>query len=465
MFMLPRIISKRVSSFVQGLILRVRNDVHIQNLLRTSGILYIGGLVALILVLIQQFSLANLLGSSGYGRLAIIISSGLLAMLFLDFRTWEMGIKLLTTEITNQRHLEIIRIANWLISIELLTGLFGMLLLFIFAEPLATHLLNISGFDWLIRFYAISLPFRVVADGVFSTIPRVYNRFKWVTYRTIANNLLRLILMVGLTKLGYGLSGAVIGAVISDMANFIMVMLIARYILKREIPHFNLFDRTPPIQKSAGYRMMADFWIVSSLVGLNLQAIIPFMSLFTSPAQVGLFRIGLDIAQFIDKLAAPITLGITSQIMHIYQREKWVTFVHYIKQTFIFFLLVVIPLTLGILILGPWIFPKLLHDLNYVSLPPVASIVSVGYAFAVAIIPWARPTLIVIGRSRIQSIIMLLQTLTMFAMVWWLTPQYGALGTAVAMAVPMTLSSLCFLFFWGYISKWQLHPRPLETTS
>lgn len=449
---------------IQRLLSKIREDAHIHNLLQASGILYAGALIALALLLIQQFGLANLLGSSDYGRLAIIVSSGLLIMLFLDFRTWEMGIKLLTTEITNQSFIQVVRLLNWLVGIELITGLIGMVLLFACAELLASRVLNIPGLDSLIRLYALSLPFRVVADGVTSTVPRVYNEFKWVAYKTVSNNFFRLILMVALVKLGYGLSGAVIGALISDVINFLVVMVIARGILKREMPGIRLIDRTPPKQQSTGYRMMADYWVVSSLVGLNQQAVIPFIGILSSASQVGLFRVGLDIAQFIDKLVAPITLGVTPQIMRVYEHEEWGVFTRHVKRTSFLFFLAVAPMTLAIIVLGPTLFPKLLHDEIYGLLPPVASIISVGYAITVAITPWTRPALIAIGYSRLQSIAMLLQTAMMFVMLWWLTPLYGALGAAIAISASMAFFSVFYLFFWIYISK-QRQPNPLGTAA
>jgi O-antigen/teichoic acid export membrane protein len=464
MRMLARVTAKWLYSLRQGLLLRVRKDVHTRDLLRTSGILYVGGLIALILVLIQQFSIANLLGSSNYGRLAIIVSSGLLVMLFLDFRTWELGIKLITTEITGKTHVEVIRLLNWLASIELITGLIGMVLLFVLAEPLAVHLLNIPGFEGLIRLYALSLPFRVLADGVMSTVPRLYNQFNWVAYKTISNNLFRLVLMIVLVKLGYGLSGAVMGAAISDVINFIVVVVIAWRILKHEMPHLHLFDRTPPKQQISGNQMMGDFWVFSSLVGLNQQAIIPFMGLLTSTSQVGLFRIGLDIAQFIDRLVAPITLGVTPQIMRIYEQEDWGIFRRYIKRTATLFLVAVIPLTLGILVLGPFVFPRVLHDEIYRFLPIVASITSIGYGINVAVVPWARPALIAIGHSRIQSVILVLQTLGLFVLAWLLVPRYGATGAAIAILISMASVSLFYLFFWMYIGKRKLRTQSVKIT-
>src|SRR5262249_40479115 len=147
--------------------------------------------------------------------------------------------------------------------------------------------------------------------------------FKWVAYKTVSNNLFRLVFMVVLVLLGYGLNGAVVGAVISDVINFTVVIVIAWRILRREGPGVRFLDRPRRRQRSAGYRDIGDYWVVSTLVGLNQQAVIPFMGLLTSTAQVGIFRISLDTAQFIDKLCAPITLGVTPQVMRIYEQEKW----------------------------------------------------------------------------------------------------------------------------------------------
>jgi O-antigen/teichoic acid export membrane protein len=448
----------------QRVLLKITEDVHVQDLLRTSGILYAGGIIALVLLLIQQFSLAKILGASDYGRLAIIVSSGLLVLLFLDFRTWELGIKLLTTEITTQSHVEVVRIINWLVTIELGTGLMGTVLLFVFAEPIAARLLDIPGSEWLIRLYALSLPFRVLSDGVFSSIPRVYNEFKWIAYKTVSNNLVRLVLMVTLVLLGYGISGAVVGASISDFINFIVVVVIARRILKRELPGVRLIDLRRPRQQAAGYRMIGDYWVISTLAGLHQQAFIPLMGILTSTAQLGLFRISLDIAQFIERLAAPINLGVTPQIMRIYEQEEWGTFTRHIKRTASLFAIVVTPLTLAILILGPFVFPRILTDEGYRLLPTVAGVLAIGYAITVAITPWTRPALLAVGYSRIQSVIMLFQTFVMFILLWWLTPPYGALGAAIAMAAPMAFVSLFYLFFWMYISKRHVDSKPVPAS-
>lgn len=447
---------------IPQIILKIKKDTYIEDLLRTSGILYAGGVVALVLVVIQQFSLARILGPSDYGRLAIIISSGLLALLFLDFRTWELGIKLITSEIANEAPVEVVRIFNWLISIELVSGLFGAALIFVLAEPLAVHLLNIPGFEWMIRFYASSLPFRVVADGVATTVPRIYNDFKWVAYKTVLNNFLRLILPLALVLVGYGLSGAVVGIVISEIVNFIVVVVIAWRILKREMPGVRLWDRTRPRLRMPLYRMISDYWVVSTLTGLHYQAFIPFMGTLTSTAQVGLFRIGLDVAQLIEKLVAPFTLGVTPQIMRVHAQEEWGTFTRYIKRIAVLFFIAIAPLTAAILVLGPFIFPRILPDERYSLLPVIASILSVGNGIAMAILPWTRPALLVLDHSRIQSLGMLLQTFMMFIMLWWLTPEYGAFGAAIAMAVPMALFHLFYLAFWIYSSKRQPASKSLE---
>jgi len=449
----------------QRIVLKFKADTHIQDLLHTSGILYAGGAVALILLIIQQFALARLLGPSEYGRLAIIISSGLLALLFLDFRTWELGIKLLTTEIANQAPVEVVRVINWLVAIEVVTGLLGAGLLFVFAEPLGIHILNVPGFEWLIRLYAFSLPFRMVADGVTSTVPRVYNNFKWVAYKTVSNNFFRLVIMLALVLMGYGLSGAVIGAVISDIVNFIVVTVIAWRILKREMPGLRLWDRTRPRQQVAGYRIIGDYWVVSSLAGLNQQAIFPFLGLLTSTAQVGLFRVALDIAQFLDRLVAPLNLGAAPQIMRVYAQHDWKTFTSYLKRTALLFCAAVTPLILAIIILGPFVFPRILQDENYALLPIVAAITSIGYAINMATIPWVRPALIAVGHSRIQSIAIFFQSLMMFVMVWWLAPRYGALGAAIGMGVSMGILSLFLLFFWIYVSKRQHQLQKIDTSS
>lgn len=425
---------------MQRLTSAIRNDSNLRDLLRHSGIMYASGLVSTLLITIQQISTAYLIGPADYGRLATVLGSGLLVMLIVDVRTWELGTKLLARPILERDYQESARVITWLTSADILTGLISALIVFVFARLIAIHLLQAPELEWLVGLYTLSIPFRMLANGIARTSLRMYNRFGLLSAKSIVYGAARIVLMSGAALLGLGLQGVIIGAILAEVIGALMLLVMQVWIMRRELPGAKLIDFRKPRQFSEGIRMMGGLWFSATLAGLQVETFVPLLALLTTPTQVGLFRSGLDIAETIEKLLIPFMLVLFPQIIQSYEQKPQSELIRLIKQASILMALLTLPFTLGIIFFGPIIFPHLLGE-GYSQTATVASFIASGFTIY-GILMWTRPVLIAFNCIRElnwMSIAVVLGSVVSLVIV---APAFGAIGSAAVRGSAMILQNL-----------------------
>ena len=438
----------------KALLSRLQSDTSLKELIRDSGILYIAGILTIGLTFVQQITTANLLGSGDYGRLATILSSGALIMLILDVRTWELGTKLLARPILEQSYVEITRVVTWLIMVEIVLGIIGTLVLLVLARPIAAHLLKEPEFESLIRQYAISIPFRMFSLGVSVALLRLYDMFVWIAAKSIAYAVLRLVLMTGAALIGLGLAGVLAAVIIGEIMNMLTLLWMTLLIRRRKMPGVPLFDLRKPQQFASGFKIMGQLWITATLGGLHQHTFVPILALLTSPEQVGLFRVSTDIAELIDRLTAPLSIVIFPKVITSYERDPSETFMRFTKQLMWLLASLTLPMTLGIIIIGPLIFPHLLPDYKGVAI--VAAILAIGYGINATFI-WVRPAIVSLGLLREQNVLaVLLIGFSMF-LLFIFVEDYGAVAGAISRGV--------FLSVYTLLSYLLLRHRQIRTNS
>ncbi|MDL1886051.1 hypothetical protein FBR01_20745 [Anaerolineae bacterium CFX8] len=424
---------------LQSILTRIRHDAQLTNLFKNSGLLYASGIFSIILTFVQQITTANALGAANYGRFAIVLSSGFLATVIVDFRTWELGAKLLAAPMAQHNHQESIRIITWLNTVELVAGLIGALSIFLLAEPIARYLLQAPEISWLIRLYALSIPFRVVVMGILSVLPRLFDHFNWVAMKSVGYALARLVFISGAAWLGLGLVGVVIAAILVEVLHLGVMIVMAFTIRKRYLPGTPVFDFTRPRQFAEARTMLGAFWLNSTLLGIHIYAFIPLMALFTTPAQVGLFRSSMDIAELIDRAVQPLLLVIWPKIITLYAPDQLQIFRHYVRQAAVLLNLIALPLSLAIIIASSTLLPHLLTNEGFADIAAVTTVLVVGYGIYIGQF-WTRPVIITTGLLSTQNWLTFGLLIVSFGLLVWLTPLYGALGSAAARAVFFLLS-------------------------
>jgi O-antigen/teichoic acid export membrane protein len=441
---------------IQNITAKIRGDQNLKNLLKHSGVMYASGAVSTVLLIIQQITTAKIIGPSDYGRLATVLGSSLLVMYIMDVRTWEAGVKLLARPIIDGDKDEVTRIITWLTLADVVTGILGSLVVILFAQFIAVRLLQAPDLYWLVSLYALMIPFRMLSNGIARTSVRMYNRFDWLSVKSIVYGLSRIVFMSGAALLGYGLQGVVIGAIIVEIISAIVIVGMQWRIQKRELTDKTLFDFRKPQQFKIGLKMMRGVWLSATLQGLQIEVFVPILALLTVPAQVGLFRSGLDIAETIEKLSVPLMTVLFPQVIKSYEQDSRVNFIRLIKQSSILMGMLTLPFTLGIIFIGPVVFPRLLGK-DFDGIAIVATILVIGFAIY-GIFMWTRPALIAFNRlSELNLICAATIVLSVIALVIFV-PTYGAVGAVIIHAGAIIFQNVLLLVLFRNVLPQQHFP-------
>jgi O-antigen/teichoic acid export membrane protein len=433
---------------MQHLITKIKSDSNLSDLLRHSGVMYASGLFSTLLITVQQISTAYLIGPADYGRLATVLGSGLLVMLIVDVRTWELGAKLLARPILDEDYKEIWRVITWLTSADVVTGFISALIVFVFANLIAIHLLHAPELEWLVRLYTLSIPFRMLSNGIARTSLRMYNRFGLLSIKSVVYGAARIVFMSGAALLGLGLEGVIIGAILAEIIGALMLLVMQIWITRRELQGTALIDFHKPRQFREGVQMMGSLWLSATLAGLQTETFIPILALLTTPIQVGLFRSGLDIAETIDKLVIPFALVLWPKVIKTYERDNPAEFLRLIKQSTVIMAGLTLPFIVGIVGLGPILLTPMLGK-GYEGVAAIAALIALGFTFYGTFL-WTRPALIAVNRvQELNLIAIFVLTLSILSLLI-AAPIYGAIGGAAirggAMVTNNILSALVFRY-------------------
>jgi O-antigen/teichoic acid export membrane protein len=420
-------------------IARLRRDSNLVELLRNSGLLYVSGVFSIALTFIQQITTANRLGAADYGRFAVVLGSSALLLLILDARTWELGTKLLARPMLEKAHEEIVRIMTWLLLIDALVGLLGVFLVIFFASPIADYLLKAPDLDWLVRVYGLSLIFRSIGGGGAVALVRLYDRFDWLSIKSVGYALVRLVLISGAAFLGFGMLGVVVGAVLCEIINALAMIIMTYALWRRQMPAARLIDLRKPQCFREGRRLMIDLWVSATLKGLQLETLIPLTALLTQPAQVGLLRTGMDITDLISKLTAPLTIVLSPAVIKAFEQGGRVALLRLVKQAALLLSLLSAPFVAGIIVLGPLLFPRLLQS-GYEGVAGVASLLAVGFGIN-AVFLWLRPAVIALSMVREQNVVAVAGALFSTLGLIVLAPAHGAMGSAFVVSAMLAGSA------------------------
>lgn len=175
-----------------------------------SVIMIVGSNAVSFLNYLYHLIVGRMLGPSGYGELAALIS--LIGLLGVIPASLSLAIiKYISSTETEEERNNLIR---WLKS-KILVGSFILFVVILFLSPLLTSFLKISNLSYLILI-AISFLF-TVQSGLNRAILQGLLRFKDMVASLLAENALKLSISILLIYLGFQVSGAMFALVISSL--------------------------------------------------------------------------------------------------------------------------------------------------------------------------------------------------------------------------------------------------------
>lgn len=367
--------------------------------------------------------LAQRLGLSGFGTLAVVLATAAFAQTLLDFTVDGTLVKYGCRYCARGDWGRLRRVFRRALQFKLLGGLLAAACLAATA-PLAHYVVDAPSVALLLLVAAL-IPLAQAPEAVGAAALFVDGRHDVRALLTLAGTLLRLVaLALGAT---FGVLGALVAIVVSQLAVTLVVGLVARRTLRT-------FPAAPERELGDDARELTRFTIHATLttaVTSVRTALVPL--LLGVPAQAGLFRAAQTVEQGFDALALPARTILLSELTRRWEagarREVLRSLVRYALTT-----AAAAGAIVPVLLVAA---PTLLHFAygdEFGGAAPVVRLFVVAAAVQL-VFSWTGPFAVAVGRPRLYLIVRSAEATVVLALVLFLGASAGAAGAATAVAI------------------------------
>ncbi|MEE8423026.1 MAG: oligosaccharide flippase family protein [Thermodesulfobacteriota bacterium] len=407
-----------------------------------AGIFLVGMVLSKFITYFTRIFIARYFGPEVYG----LFSLGLAVIVFAGI----FGVLGLPTGVTRyisyyrskneEAHVKGVLIFS-LFTVALVSCISGGIL-FLASPRIAITVFHNPELTNVFRVFAISIPF----TALFSILGSSFNGFREIKYRVytekIILNVLKLVLILFLGMLGYGVLGLAFAYTLATILTF----FIAFYFLETRV--FSLRTKTQPryINKELiifSFPLMASGFMKTMMTRIDTI----MLGHFRSVGEVGIYNAAIPTAQILAIVTSSVGVLFLPVITELYakgqKRPLEVVYKTVTKWTFylnlpVLLIMVFFPRQIMNLIFGP----------DYVEGSLALSIIAVG--FFMSTISFAPSCLITMAKkTRMIFVISIAAALTNVVLNLSLIPIYGIAGAAMATTATYLVSStLLFGYTW-----------------
>jgi O-antigen/teichoic acid export membrane protein len=373
----------------------LRKDPLLQRVVRNSGYLFGSNTISAALGVLQGFFIVRLLGASDYGLLAIITDFASNTNRLLSFRMSEVVAKYVGEALAQEDRGRAAALVKGIGLLEAVMSALAYLVLLALSTWGARTLADNESVVTLFRFYGLFL----LANLVYETSVGVLQstgQFKQVARANFYQSLAVTVLILAAFVLKLGMLGVLTAYLIGKTIAGILVILFAIRELNKKLG--DGWIRTP-ISLITDWKSILRFALSTNLNGtVNLFArdnIRLYLALFLSNAQVGYFRLAVNLINLMMLPIEPFIWPTYSEITQTIGRRQWSATRKLLKQVSAIAGFWTLLAGGGLVALGWWIIP-LIYGSEMAPAYPGVLILLIGYAFA-NVLNWNRPLLLALG--------------------------------------------------------------------
>ena len=413
--------------------IRFNIDVLTSRLAKNTGLLFLGGGIATILNTVQAILVARILGSSEYGYFALVVASVGIVLQFTDFRTWEVVIGLLPRSLREGSEDHSWEIVYTMFFVDLISGCITILIVSILGGFLAEVFANDESLGSLIRLYSLIAPAMLLSNGVFAGFLRTFDKFSWITAKSVVVNFLQFGLIMLALAMDLGIRGVLIGIIISQYIDMFASLLLVRREWKAQIDHPSNISGLAIIRTLKRHgNYIGNIWLSGSIKGLQSRIDVLLLGLFASPSAVGKYRLSLDVVGSLSRIGSPFQDSLFPMISELESANERGSIWRIGKQVTVFLGIILVPVLVIVIFFGEPIMLLMVGD-DYEGTGVILAILTVGIVVN-TILVWARPLLIAQLRIKQANIIAIAGFLLEIFLFLLLVPKLQAIGVALALS-------------------------------
>jgi O-antigen/teichoic acid export membrane protein len=389
------------------------------------------------------------LGTYDYGLWAQInITVSLISSLALMGLSMSL-VRFLSSETDKEKIREAVYSILFFVTVS---GLLASFLLYMFAEPLATFGFKDSGATYFIQAGSLLILLNVI-EPITLFYFRVFRQIKKFSYFTLIEAFGKLLFILVLLKMGYGLLGVIAAILLIQGAIILIAFLtilsqigfvIPRFTYLREYLQFSL-----PLTPNTLVRWVtesSDRYLVTYFLGLN---------------SVGIYSAACSFGSLIQLFVSPLQLILLPELSKLYDENNIDEVIIYMSHSLRYFLLITLPAVFGLSALAKPLL-SIFTTQDFLSGWLVIPIIALSGLLA-GIVQIFVNTLLIVKKTEIPTYINFAAAILNVLINLFLIPLIGIVGAAIStliayffMAILCTHMSLKYFkhdFYFHDIAK------------
>jgi O-antigen/teichoic acid export membrane protein len=414
-----------------------REDNLLRRVVKNSGHLLSGNVVAAALGFVQGILAVRLIGVADWGLVATVITFASNINRLLTFRMSEVVVKRLGEALPRSspgsstgsgKKSEAAAAVKAAMLTETATSIAAYLVLAVLTPWAANTFAKNLQTGPLFLFYGLILLTNLVTESSTGVL-QAQRRFNWIARVNIVQSVFTAAIILYAFLAGQGIYEIVLAYVFGKSINGIGLAVLALRELNKILgPDW----WKTPLRSLPEQRSMFTFMLNTNLIGtVNLftRDNIPlYLAALLSTTQVGYFKLAQSLINLILLPLDPLIWPTYAEISRTVAQKQWDATRQLLRRVSLITASVVIAVG-GFLALTGWFLLPLFYGAQALPAYPALLILLVGYGFA-SIFQWNRPLLLALGKPGYPVIVSLVVGLVELALIFSIVPRLGYLALA-----------------------------------
>lgn len=424
-------------------------DTSLRKIAKGAGVGFTGTLIGMVLGYLARMVIARFLGASDYGLICLGFAAMSIAAT-LSLVGLPSGIVRYVSFYKGRRDKE--RIKGTIISalkISAPLSLISAVLVFYFADWISVNIFHEPRLTPVLRIFSVGVPFWVLASDLIA----VTVGFQDLRYRVYVNdlfqNISKLVAIVVLILLGFGVTGAAWGWVLA----IVLMPFLALYFLERKV--FSVLS--PGVRAAPMGRELFSFslpLIFAGIAGLIMGWTDTLMlGYFGDASDVGVYNAALPTARLLSVFLGSFGAIFMPVASELYARGaiEDLRAAYSAVTKWVFSL--VLPAALLMALFSDWVL-RIMFSAEYVVGARALSVLALGYLIICVMGPSAQ-VLQAYGKTRVVMGNGFFGAGANILLNYLLIPAYGVDGAAVATGISLVIVNTLHLFFVYRVGRMQ----------
>ena len=436
-----KVVTNRIESLSSRLAALWRADATLQRVIKNSGHLLSGNLIAAALGFAQGILAVRLIGIADWGLVTTVITFASNINRLLTFRMSEVVVKRLG-EVLPRIHpghdldptkvMEAAAVVKTAMLAEAGTSMLAYLVLALLTPWAASTFARNQMTAPIFLFYGLILLSNMIAESSTGVL-QALRRFDWIARINVIQSIATAGLILYAFLNSQGIFGVVLAYVTGKTINGIGLAVLA----VRELGKTLGTDWWKvPLKSLPGRKSMFRFMLNTNLngtVNLFTRDNIPlYLAALLNTTQVGYFKLAQSLINLILLPLDPLIWPTYTEISRTVAQKQWDATRQILRRVSAITASAVIAIGSFLALTGWFLLPFLYGEQARPAYPALL-ILLVGYGFA-SIFQWNRPLMLALGKPGYPVLISLVVGLVELALIFTLVPQLGYLALAVILS-------------------------------